>query len=77
MICAHELAHAVDAFNMVSRKDIVDCIRDAKEEGFTTGYLQSYGNDVPDEEIYAERMADTLVNIRKNEGKKIFEFLVK
>ena len=71
LICAHELAHAIDAFNMVSREDIEDCIRDAKEEGFTTGYLQSYGGDVPDEEIYAERMAETLVNIRRSEGKVI------
>ena len=70
-ICAHELAHAIDILGKVSRKEIDDCIRDAKEEGFTTAYLETYGDDVPDTEIYAECMASTLVNIRKSEGKVI------
>lgn len=64
LICAHELAHAVDAFELVSRSQIDEDIRKAKESGFTTGYLESYGKNVPDEEIYAEWTADALLRIR-------------
>lgn len=62
-ICAHELAHAVDVLNKVSRSEIENQIRDAKRKGFTTSYLETFGDDVPDSEIYAEFISSILMNI--------------
>lgn len=75
-ICAHELAHAMIELGIVNELEINDAIRDAREGGFTTSYLRSFKGNAPRDEIYAEIMADTLVNIRKSEEKN-FEFLVK
>ena len=70
-ICAHELAHAMIELGIVGDQEIDDVIRDAREGGFTTPYLASFKGNAPRDEIYAERMASTLVNIRKSEGKVI------
>lgn len=69
-ICAHELAHAIIELGIVNESEINDAIRDAREGGFTTSYLRSFKGNAPRDEIYAEIMADTLVNIRKSESKK-------
>ena len=74
-ICAHELAHGIYTLGKIPRKETDACIKKAKQEGFTTPYLETYGDNVPDTEIYAEYMANTLVDIRKSKGKKISNFL--